>query len=342
MNLIWLLQYGTIEAMKKISFLGIGDITTDAFIRLKEAEVIGKNTRAPKLCLDFATKVPFESVTVVKGVGNSANAAVCASRLNLDSYLLSNVGKDQNGKECIASMKKNGVNTKYMAVEKGKATNYHYVLWYGDDRTILIKQIEYAYALPKMKSPDWIYLSSVGSNGYQYHVEIAEYLKKNPGTKLIFQPGTYQMKLGTEKLKDIYAQTEIFVCNVEEAQRILNMPTAGVEQLLGKMHELGPKIVSITDGPNGAYASDGTTAYFMPIYPDPKPPLERTGCGDSFTTTLSVAIALGKSLEEALLWAPINPMSVVQYVGAQEGLLTREKLLYYLANAPKDYKPRVL
>jgi hypothetical protein len=35
-------------------------------------------------------------------------------------------------------------------------------------------------------------------------------------------------------------------------------------------------------------------------------------------------------------------MSVVQYVGAQEGLLTQEKLLEYLANAPADYKPKVI
>ncbi|HEY4527710.1 MAG TPA: hypothetical protein VJL09_01565 [Candidatus Paceibacterota bacterium] len=43
---------------------------------------------------------------------------------------------------------------------------------------------------------------------------------------------------------------------------------------------------------------------------------------------------------EALRWAPVNSMSVVQYVGAREGLLTREKLEEYLAKAPPDYKPR--
>jgi hypothetical protein len=32
-------------------------------------------------------------------------------------------------------------------------------------------------------------------------------------------------------------------------------------------------------------------------------------------------------------------MSVVQYVGAQEGLLTMDKIEEFLANAPEDYKP---
>ena len=55
------------------------------------------------------------------------------------------------------------------------------------------------------------------------------------------------------------------------------------------------------------------------------------------TSTVVVALALGKSLREALLWGPINSMSVVQQVGAQKGLLTREALEQYLANAPADY-----
>ena len=78
----------------------------------------------------------------------------------------------------------------------------------------------------------------------------------------------------------------------------------------------------------------------MPIYPDPKPPLERTGCGDAFASTFMSALMLGKSPEEALLWAPINPMWVVQHVGAQKGLLTRAELEDFLAKAPTDYKPR--
>ena len=48
----------------------------------------------------------------------------------------------------------------------------------------------------------------------------------------------------------------------------------------------------------------------------------------------------GKSLEEALQWAPINSMSVVQKVGAQEGLVNEEALHQYLEKAPDWYKPQ--
>jgi sugar/nucleoside kinase (ribokinase family) len=55
-----------------------------------------------------------------------------------------------------------------------------------------------------------------------------------------------------------------------------------------------------------------------------------------------VALALGMSIRDALKWAPINPMSVVQKIGAQAGLLTRPELERYLKRAPKDYEPKVL
>lgn len=324
-----------------MDFLAIGDVTTDAFIRIKDASVTcDLDRRNCKLSLNFADKVPYESVTELPGVGNSPNAAVCAARLGLSSAIVTNVGDDENGKACEKALKQNGVKANYLTREKGRKTNYHYALWYEDERTILVKHEEFNYSLPKIQTPSWAYVSSLGSNSFNYHLEIIEFLKKNPEVKLVFQPGTFQMKLGREKLKDIYARSEIFICNVEEAQRILDMPNGEIKALLAKMHTLGPKIVSITDGPKGAYASDGKAQWFMPIYPDPKPPLERTGCGDSFAATLTVAISLGKSLEEALLWAPINPMSVVQYVGAQEGLLSRKALEDLLARAPADYKPR--
>jgi hypothetical protein len=35
-------------------------------------------------------------------------------------------------------------------------------------------------------------------------------------------------------------------------------------------------------------------------------------------------------------------MSVVQYIGAQEGLLSREALEKYLAERPADYEARVI
>jgi len=108
------------------------------------------------------------------------------------------------------------------------------------------------------------------------------------------------------------------------------------------MHDLGVNVIVITDGPDGAYASDGQQMFSMPNYPDPADPFDRTGAGDAFASTITAALALGESLEAALLWAPINSMSVVQKLGAQAGLLNRDELQSYLDNAPEWYHPSSL
>ena len=324
-----------------LDFVAIGDIVTDAFIELQDAWIENDNPEKTKeLCMRFGDKIPYKKVDVVPAVGNSPNAAVSAHRLGLKSALVTNLGDDSYGKEMMEQMSKEGLDTHFVKTHKGVGSNYHFVLRWKAERTILVKHYEYEYSLPDLGKPKWMYLSSLAENSLPYHEQIADYLEKNPEVKLAFQPGTFQMKLGADKLARLYKLSELFFCNTEEARRILKTDEQDVKKLLSKMHELGPKIVVITDGPNGAYVSDKKDVWFGPMYPDPAPPVDRTGAGDSFASTFTSALALGESLETALSWGPINSMSVVQYVGAQAGLLSREKLEEYLKNAPVDYKPK--
>ncbi|MSR76589.1 MAG: carbohydrate kinase family protein [Candidatus Ryanbacteria bacterium] len=323
--------------MMRYDFVAIGDVVTDAFIRIADANA---EVRDGKLSLGYGDKIPFERAHIIPAVGNSANAAVAAARLGLETAFVSNIGDDRAGDDIITQLKKESVDASFVHRNQGVASNYHYVLWYKDDRTILIKHEQYSYHLPVLDEPKWIYFSSVGEHADQFHDEVATFMRQHPDSKLAFQPGTFQIKLGTHRLRDLYKKTELFFCNREEAMRILEIRDDDIANLVRGMHHIGPKIVVITDGPKGAYTSDGTTIWYMRPYPDPKPPYERTGAGDAFSSTFTTALALGMSLQDAMRWAPINSMSVVQYVGAQEGLLRRSQLEKYLAEAPADYQPK--
>lgn len=327
---------------KPLDFLAVGDITTDAFIRLKDAATHCKvDNEECELCVRFGDKVPFEYVKVVKAVGNAANAAVAGARLGLRSALAANLGTDQNGKDCMAELVRNKVVTSYMKVHKGKPTNYHFVLWYEADRTILVNHVDYNYVFPDVQPPPkWIYLTSLAASTTEYHMQIVDYLEKNPKVKLAFQPGTFQMKLGFDILKRIYDRTDVFVVNVEEAERILGIQNRDPKTLLKGLAAHGPKLIIVTDNTNGAYLYDGDHYYHIPMYPDPRPAFDRTGCGDAFASTFVSALAMGKTPLEAFLWAPVNPMSVAQFVGAQEGLLTLDQLEWWVKQAPGDYKPK--
>jgi len=321
----------------RYDFIAIGDITIDAFIKLQNFSIHSDRGKK-EICINFGDKIPYKEVVEIPAVGNSPNAAVSASRLGLKSALITNLGDDENGQKCLDSLERDGVSNEFVKKHNGINTNYHYVLQYEEERTILIKHEEYPYEWPEIPPTKWLYLSSLGHNSLPYHQKIVEWLEEHPETKLAFQPGTFQMELGYEKLKNLYKVTTLFFCNKEEAQRILGIKETDIKILLRKMRDLGPKTIVITDGASGATTFNGEEMWHMPMYPDPAPPVDRTGAGDSFSSTLTSFLAIGLPIQEALKRAPINSMSVVQFTGAQEGLLTKKKLEQFLENAPTDYK----
>lgn len=329
---------------KQPDVLAIGDIVTDAFIKLIDDKAVAyENDEGKWLAMQFATKLPFDHAEVLEAVGNAANAAVAFSRLGLETAFVTNVGDDMHGRDMISALHKNDVDTRFVRVNPHKKSNYHFVLWYKDERTILIKHEEYDYHWPhirKNETPKWVYFSSISEQALEYHDQVADWLDDNPEVKLAFQPGTFQMKAGTERLHRIYAHSEVVILNREEAVFVTGGDYDNLHDLFDRLHGLGCTIVIITDGPKGAYASDGNQRLQMPLYPDPGPPVERTGAGDAFASTLVAALAKGNTLEGALQWAPINSMNVVQHVGAQNGLLTERKLEELLRHSPEWYRPQ--
>jgi sugar/nucleoside kinase (ribokinase family) len=331
-------------AHKQLDVLSVGDVVTDAFIRLlpdQEKIEYGKDGQ-PDLSIPFGLKIPYDFAEIIPGVGNSANAAVAFARLGFNSGLVSNVGGDDWGREILTTLHKQKVDSRFVHINPDKKSNYHYVLWYKDDRTILIKHEVYDYRWPRFRPidvPKWIYFSSISEHAMEYHDEISDWLDDHKGTKLAFQPGTFQINAGAHRLKRIYKQSEILAVNREEAVMISGGDHGDMHDLFNRLHDLGPRIVVISDGHKGAYASDGKNRYKMPIYPDPKPPYDRTGAGDAFTSTFVAAIMHGADIPSALLWAPVNSMSVVQKVGAQAGLLSGAEINHFLRTAPDWYHP---
>lgn len=331
---------------KELDVLSVGDIVTDAFIKLLDNQAVAsKDSRGKWLTMPFGSKVPFDHAEVIEAVGNAANASVSFAKLGLKSALMANVGNDQHGRDMIIALEKNKVDTSLMKVNNGKISNYHYVLWYKDERTILIKHEEYTYHWPHLTAdeiPKWIYFSSISRNAEKFHDELADWLEKHQEVKLAFQPGTFQIELGSKRLAHLYKRTEVLAVNREEAVAITGGNYKDLNELFDKLHNLGPKIIVISDGPDGAYASDGEVRLKMPIYPDPSPPYERTGAGDAFTSTFVAALIKGSDIEGALQWGPINSMSVVQHVGAQKGLLSERQINNLLAQSPRWYRAEPL
>jgi ribokinase len=322
--------------------LSVGDAATDVFVRLDPSHVkLRKDEDGEWMELPFGAKIPFEYSVTVEAGGNAANAAVGFARLGLTIALAAHVGTDQIGRDMTAALHREGVDTHLVRFDPGQLSNRNFVLWFGSDRTILVHHEIYDYHWPDLSPkevPRWLYLSSVGSDAPAYYEKIATWLETEPTVRFAFQPGTFQIALGAGPLACLYRRTDLLVCNREEAVEIGGGDHGDVGDLLSRLHRLGPRTVVITDGAAGAYASDGAQRYHVPAYPDPAPPLERTGAGDAFSSALVAALAQNRPLTEALVRAPVNAMSVVQEIGSQTGLLTESELVSLLACAPEEYK----
>lgn len=329
--------------MSKTKVLVVGDVTTDAFIKLADQyEHTYNNEDGLWLALPFGKKIPFDGAEVVEAEGNAGNAATSFARLGISCGLVSNVGDDQHGADIIKTLKNEDINTEFVVQNPKKRTNYNYILRFKAERTILVNNEHYDYLWPEIKqddAPTWVYFSSVSKNALPFHDDLADWLAKNPDVKLAFQPGTFQIEEGASRLKKLYKRCSVLVLNREEAVIVGGGDHKNVHDLFDKLHALGPKTVLISDGPKGAYASGPEGRFFMPIYPDPSPPVERTGAGDAFASTFVAALIKGESMQDAMRWGPINSMNVVQHVGAHAGLMTEAQLTTLLKNAPDWYKP---
>lgn len=331
------------ETKMKPYILAIGDVFTDAFIQLREdeAKIITEQDGSEWLAMPFGRKPPYERADIIKSVGPGPNVAVAAARLGQSAGVMAWVGDDLTGTEAIEHLQSEKVDTSSMVTEKGKLTSYWYVLRYGADRTMLVKSEKYKYEWrdPEVE-PDWIYLTYLGEDSWPLHEALLQYLDSRPHIKLAFQPGAFQFRWGVEKMAPIYRRSNMVLLNREEAMDVTGLPYDSVTNLANGLHELGPDMVVITDGSKGSYVSSDGKVLTMPNYPDDAPPVDRTGAGDAFSATFLVAIATGESVETALRWAPINPVGVIQDVGAQRGLMNREKLQEYLDKAPDWYQPK--
>lgn len=327
---------GTLESKSRsesFDIIAIGDTTTDLFLHLKDARITEKlGTHMPQLCINFADKIPLEGIIEVHGVGNAANNAVGSSRLGLKTALWTIIGNDRSGKEATSMFRREGVSTRFIKKDKKRPSNYSVVINVHDDRTILVHHEDREYRFPKLPPSQWVYLTSMGKGWERIRTPLLRHLEQS-NARLGFNPGTHQMLSGSKVLRPFMEKSDVFIVNVEEAQRICNTKDS-VPKLLRRLHECGVRIVVITDGINGSHAFDGTTHWHLPIFPDPRKVVERTGAGDAYSTGFLGALAAGKTIPDAMLWGSANSRSVVQHIGAQEGLQTRNQIQYCIRKYP--------
>lgn len=325
----------------------IGDCANDVFLKPHEASVsrsqscphMGKrNGCTPLLCLNFGEKIVVDEVHYDIG-GSACNVAVGTSRLGNNTAIFGSIGEDLAGERVIARLESENISQNYLKKYKNSETSFSTIITYKGERTILVYHGLKDYAklkLPHSIKAKWLYISPLG-NGYQniYKKTIAIASERN--VKVVINPGIIQIKGQDSSFKSLLRVTEILFVNREEALELIKAPGFLKEkELLQKVSNLGPKIVVITDGKNGAYATDGQL--FLGIKSLNIESIDSTGAGDAFSSGFLSAYLQQKELDDCLKWGIINSVSVIEKIGAQTGLLNLENLHKDLKAAPGIYR----
>lgn len=267
----------------------------------------------------LGAKVEVDNVIFSTG-GDATNAAVTFARHGFETAFMGKIGDDLPGREVVATLKNEGVQTSMMAVDTDGQTDYSTILLAPNgERTVLVFHglsrtlASEDFNTGKIKG-DLLYVTSMGGN-FKFLEEVLQAAKKsnmlvayNPGAKEIAEP---------KKLIQLLEQVDILSANREEMEKLFGKDEP--KNLLIKASKLC-KYVLLSDGSKGAWASDGKKLYRTGIYKEVKI-IDRTGAGDAFGSGFVASLLHNDSTKHALTFASANSTSVVQQIGAKAGIL---------------------
>ncbi len=318
-----------------LDIIAIGDVAEDTFLEVNDATVsCDVNNEHCQILLPYGMKIPVSEVAKILATGNASNHIIGAVKLGAKGALVSVVGDDTVGTHIRQALKSHRVKTSYIFTEHHSKTNTSVILQIKGERTILVHHVPRTYRLPRLPKATYVFFSSTSGDFNHYSESIIAYVQKT-GARLMFSPGTLQLRLGLSALKPLLRVATALFLNKEEAESLVGKkrtPKALLAALRAEMNGM----VCMTDGEHGAYAATGDAMFYCP--PFPAKIVERTGCGDAFASGVVAALLRKKDVSEAVRWGSVNAAGVLEHVGPHAGLRTVKDIEQLLENAGSAYQ----
>ncbi|MDP3726931.1 MAG: carbohydrate kinase family protein [bacterium] len=311
--------------MKDFDAISVGDATIDVLLTVHDANLHCRlNQKDCELCIKYGEKIPVDKFELSLG-GIACNVSVGLSRMGLRSALCAEIGDDELSQKIVNDLKKENVNTDFLLKTKGETASLSVGINFAGERTLFVghKERKHDFQLDSA-SANWIYLGGLGKEWKIAYQKVLDFVKSK-NFKLAFGPGSHQLMAGYEGISDVLKIADVLFVNKEEAMKILNGQENDPNKIIVQLQRLGPKIVAVTDGKNGSFAigEDGQI-YHLGTFPCKV--LEKTGAGDAYASGFLAALILEKDVPSAMRFGAVNASSVIEYVGAQKGLLKREEI----------------
>ncbi|NEZ57908.1 ribokinase [Adonisia turfae] len=270
--------------------------------------------------------------TTVPG-GKGANQAVAAARLGAPTTMVGRVGDDSFGQELCNSLQASNVATELVLAEPGPSgVALISVDESGENQIVVVPgangnvDLSDANRLPLGPGPSVLLM--------QFEIPLVAVqaaAKRAAEHCVILDPAPARSDLPT----DFYSLVDILTPNQTEASQLVGMKVKSVATAMEAAQVLrrrGVSTVIVKLGSQGAVVASDLEVFHVPAFEVKA--VDTVAAGDAFNGGLAVALAEGKSLRAAVVWASAVAALAVTKAGAQSSMPIRAQVEDFLLSHP--------
>lgn len=267
--------------------------------------------------------------------GKGANQAVAVARLGAKVTFIGAVGKDIIGDFLVGHLESSGIDTRWVRRDPSRSTGCAFIAIYpsgnnsivvdpGANHTLMPADIERAH--------EAIADSDAILTVLEIPMETVEAFLRAGRTagKLTVLDAGPPRRFSPEILK----LAEIVSPNETELEALSMMKVNGrdsVKSAAQKLLDLGAETVVVKMGSDGSMIVTAERATHFPA--SKVKAVDPTAAGDAFTAALTVKLAMGEKIEDAIRYANLAGALAATKPGAQPSLPTREEVEAFAATA---------
>jgi ribokinase len=269
--------------------------------------------------------------------GKGANQAVAAARLGAKVQMIACIGADPYGGELKANLSSEGIDVSTIrTVEAGTGVALICVDDHGQNQVAVIPGAN-GYLTAEM----------IDGSGWTSRTWVLAQLEVpaeavHAAFKLAYAHGAHTI-LNAAPAKEIptalWMLTHLLVVNESEASTLSGRPINGMASAVAvahALHDMGPQIVAVTLGADGAVIVTDDDAWHIPALPVTA--VDATAAGDAWAGALAASLAGGADLVAAASWASVAGAVTVTRQGAQPSLPYLTDVAGRLPGAPAPRK----
>jgi ribokinase len=291
--------------------------------------------RVPRLLIAGETLTGSSFLTTPGGKG--ANQAVAAARLGVPTQMVGRVGGDEFGRSLLTGLQTAGVDIQAVQVDDSTHSGVAMITVSatGENQIVVIPgangqidRTDVERLRPLLPQAKVLLLQ------LEMPLEIVKLAARAAhaaGVFVILDPAP----VPTESLADIYPLIHILTPNQIEASQLVGFAVddrAAAERAAIALRQAGVETVMIKLGAEGVVCATAEKIWHVPAFPVEV--VDTVAAGDAFAGGLAVALAEGRSLEQAIIWGSATGALAVTQPGAQTAMPDRATLENFLPHPP--------